>query len=395
VIVLPFENTSGEPSQDNLATRITRDVTNSVAQDATIPIVPEQTAIAYRNKPLDLHLIRQEHNVHFAVAGGVRRDNGRLIVTVTVFDTKDDRPVWSQQYNRDDRPEVYDQIIHSITSGFDQTSIDAEAAHAKQEHPNDMDKRDLMIASTVSSLGPTSKEHYLARMALVDRALALDPNYVWALQSSARLAADLVLLGYSIDPKADLARALTRVNRALELAPSNFETLKEESRVLRAQGDLDGAAAVIHKLLEMNPLSAYRYVDLGVVRLLQGHPDEMLTNMETAKRLATISDDAVSIDALLAVGLLANGRFADAIPQARLASAQFPKESGRIGEYPWLALIAAEYLIGDDQQAKADLQHFLATPRTLSNLAAVQATPTLAHTPGLIDALRHAGMPEQ
>jgi len=58
-------------------------------------------------------------------------------------------------------------------------------------------------------------------------------------------------------------------------------------------------------------------------------------------------------------------------------------------------LIAAEYLSGDEQQAKADLQHFLATPRTMSNLAAVQADPTLAHTPKLVDALHHAGMPEQ
>src|SRR4029077_2620352 len=113
------------------------------------------------------------------------------------------------------------------------------------------------------------------------------------------------------------------------------------------------------------------------------------------RRLAVTGDDTVSIDIFLAVALLANGRFAEASPQARLAAAESSKDSGRNGEYPWVTLIAAEYLSGNEEQAKADLQHFLSTPRTLSNLTAVQASVTLAHTPNLLDALRHVGMPEQ
>jgi len=396
VIVLPFQNTSGDASQDSLAASVTRDVTNAIAgYRNTVPLVPEQAAVAYQGKPLDLHAIRQAHSVHFAVTGSVRRENGRLIVSVTVFDTKDDRPVWSPHFDQDDQKDEYNRIVHFISDGFEQAAIDAEAVHATQEHPDELDKRDLMIASRASSLIPVSKEHYLTKMSLVDRALALDPNYVWALRSSARLNADFVMTGYSTDPQADLARALIRVDRALELSPNDVMALREKSRVLRAQGDLEGAEAVIHKLLEINPLSAYRYFDLGIIRLIRGHPDEMLTNMLKAKQLATSADDRESIDSLLAVALLANGRFAEAIPQARLAAAEFSRESGLVGERPSVTLIAAEYLSGDEQQARADLQHFLATPRTMSNLAAVQADPTLAHTPKLVDALHHAGMPEQ
>jgi Flp pilus assembly protein TadD len=65
--------------------------------------------------------------------------------------------------------------------------------------------------------------------------------------------------GYSTHPKADLARAISMIDRALQFRPNDWDILRQQSRVLRAQGDLDGAAAVIKKLLELNPQSAYRY----------------------------------------------------------------------------------------------------------------------------------------
>ena len=47
------------------------------------------------------------------------------------------------------------------------------------------------------------------------------------------------------------------------LAPNDYGALRDKSGVLRAQGDLDGAAVVIRKLIEMNPLVSYRYNDLA------------------------------------------------------------------------------------------------------------------------------------
>jgi hypothetical protein len=42
-----------------------------------------------------------------------------------------------------------------------------------------------MFAAKVSFLAQNSKASHLARIALNDRALALDPNYVWALRKEA------------------------------------------------------------------------------------------------------------------------------------------------------------------------------------------------------------------
>jgi hypothetical protein len=96
----------------------------------------------------------------------------------------------------------------------------------------------------------------------------------------------------------------------------------------------------------------------------------------------------------LALGLLVNDRFPEAIAQARLAIGEFPPESGRAAEAPWLVLIAAESANGQDAEARADLQKFLAAPRSWSTMAEIRKFDSPLAAPKLLDGLRRVGMPE-
>jgi TolB-like protein len=394
VIVLPFGNGSSDPTQDVLAVDLTREVTDRIA-DLGIPIVPAATAAAYRGKALDLQTIGRDHKAHFVLTGNARRLDAHLIVSAFLFEADSDRAVWSQQYDRADRPEALGSIVQAIAVAFEQASTDAEAVRAAREHPNDLDKRDLMLAAFATPLQQITRQAYLARIALIQRALALDPNYVWALATDGRVHADLVFNGFSSDPAADLAHALRAVDRALLLAPNDYNTLREKSRVLRAQGDLDAAAAVIRKLIDLKPMVSYRYNELDWILMAQGHPKEALDNFVTAKRLATDAFIVQLLDAHLAIALVANDRFAEAIPQARLAIAGFAAENGRDAEIPWLALIAAESSNGQEAQARADLQKFLASSRTWRSMDTIEKFPLFAGIPQLLEGLRRAGMPAE
>ena len=48
---------------------MTRDVTDLIAGDHTVPLIPAATAAAYGGKPLDLHVIGREHNLTFRADG--------------------------------------------------------------------------------------------------------------------------------------------------------------------------------------------------------------------------------------------------------------------------------------------------------------------------------------
>ena len=392
LIVLPFENSSGDPAQDGVAAGITRDVTDQLAKNPYTPLIPAATAAIYRGKTIDLHKIGRDHKVHFALTGNARRQDGRLIVSAALYETDNDRPIWSLQFDRADSSDQRKSIVHHITDGSRQAATDAEVARAMREHPNSLDKRDLLLAAGTSSLYANTKKNYLAVLSLLDRALALDPDYVPALTIKAQYRAQLVDDGFSSDPAADLDIAIKAADRALLLAPNDVNVLRRKARVLHAQGKLDEAAALIRRVIELDPLDGWRFWELGQIQMIQGRFKDALENYVTAKQL--IEETSPVIDRNLANALLANDRFPEAIAAAQLAIGESPPEGGYPAELQWLALIAAESENGQTAQARADLQKFLATPRTIGSIAGLQKAPHWWANPKLLEGLRQAGMPE-
>ena len=395
VIVLPFENSSGDPAQDGVAAGITRDVMDLIAEDHAVPVIPAATAAAYRGKTLDLRVIGRDHNVHFALTGNARRQDGRLIVTATLYEADDVRTVWSRRFDVPDRPNGWKSIIQAIYANFQRTTMDVEAARAMREHPDSLDKRDLLLAAGATSLSPLTRENNLTRIALIERALAIDPNDVRALRWDAQLHANRVMDGFSADREADLAYAMKVIDRALLLAPNDVLSETVKASVLRAQGNWDAAAVLFRKVIERLPVQGRRYREFGSLLMVQGHFKEALENFMTAKELVTGTEPIALFDAQIASALLANDRYPEAITQARLAISEYPPGTGRNAEFPWLVLIAAESANGQDAEARANLQESLATPRTWRTMAEIQKVPYVAANTKLLEGLRRAGMPAE
>jgi DNA-binding winged helix-turn-helix (wHTH) protein/TolB-like protein len=391
VIVLPFENSSGDPAQDSVAAGITRDVTDLINADNYNPTIPAPMAAAYRGKAIDLKAIGREHDVHFAIIGNARRESGRLIVSANVYGTTDGGQIWAKRFDLPDTPDEWKTIIRDISSNCGQAATDSESARALREHPDDLDKRDLMFAESATPLSQVSEANLLAQLALIERALALDPDYVAALRERARKLAQMVLHGFSSHGDRDLAIAAKSVERALLINPNDYWTLREKAVVLYAQRNYNEAAALLRRLIERRP-QAFRYLQLANILMIQGHYSDASENFNTARRMAVGSDSINTLDAGVAFGLLGNDRFSEAIEQARLAITEFPPDSGRDGEHPWLILIAAEGIGGHEEEARADLNRFLATPRNLRNMTELEKLPLYASNPKLLEGLRRAGM---
>jgi adenylate cyclase len=286
IMVLPFENSSGDPRQDDLAAGITRDVTDRFARDPEVPVIPSATAAGYRGKTVNLQTLGLDHNVHFVLTGSARRQDGRVIVSATLYEAESGRNLWSQRFDRPDNSDEWVGVIGQISGNCNTASIEAEVARAMREHPESLDKRDLLLAE-IAFTRWSSKEDALKQIALIERALTIDPDYVRVLGDKANAYVNLVFAGYSDDPSADLSTAMKAVDRALQLAPNNLRALRRKATVLRAQGDLDGATALIRKILELEPLDGYKYRELGIIQITQGQGGLGELNDRKAARLPT------------------------------------------------------------------------------------------------------------
>jgi class 3 adenylate cyclase/TolB-like protein len=395
VIVLPFENSSGDPVQDGVAAAITRELTEHLARGGDGPVIPATTAAAYRGKAVDLGAIGRQHDVHFALVGSARRQDGRLIVSATMYDAASGRTMWARQFDRLDGPNEQEAIVHSIYESFWQVSVTEEAERARREHPNSLDFRDLINAEQSTRLSTPTKAHIDERIALIERALALEPNRLLALEQQARFRSARVMNGYSSDPTADLAIAAKAADHSLAIDPNGLLSLRAKAFVLRAQGKWSEAEAVLRRVIDLQPTEANRRFELGLVLMAEGRHEEALESFQKAKRFVGGSDPVFAYDAYIATAELAVGQFAAAIASARQSLAGYPPDVGRIGEVPWLALIAAESSSGEDAAARADLQKFLATPRSWGSMAAIEKWPAFAANTKLLDGLRRAGVPAE
>jgi tetratricopeptide (TPR) repeat protein len=158
------------------------------------------------------------------------------------------------------------------------------------------------------------------------------------------------MLGYSSDPAADLAIADNAANHALLIQPNRYNSLRAKAFVLRAQGKWQEAEAVLRRVIGLQPTEANRHYELGQVLMAEGRHQEALESFEAAKRFAGGGDGVFDYDAGIAMAELAMGQLAEATAMARLSLSEYPPDSGRAGEIPWLALIAAEGASGKDEQ---------------------------------------------
>jgi DNA-binding winged helix-turn-helix (wHTH) protein/TolB-like protein len=392
-IIFPFENSSGDAAQDGLAVEITRHVTELIARSREGPVVAGTATVSQASVP-DLHAIRREHHVHFVLTGNAQRQDGHLIVAAALYDTAEARVVWGRQINVPDGPGAPTTIGQVIYENWWQTSVDAEDQHAAHDHPDSLDEHDLLYMSLATPLATPTKANYQQRLSLVDHALALDPNYLLGLERRARWHAELVLLGYSSNPATDLAIATEAADHALAIDPNSLNSLRVKATVLRARGDWTTTEALLRRVLTLQPTEANRHSELGDCLMAEGRHQEALASFQTAKQFAGGSDGVYWYDANIAGAYLALGQLANAVATAQLALGTMPPDTGRGGELPWLVLIAATSLSGNEEAARAELQKFLATPRSWHSMTEVQKWSAFAANPNLLQGLRRVGMPD-
>ncbi len=73
IVVLPFANLGGDPSQRYLADGITEDLATDLSRLADMLVISRDTAFIYQDKPVNAKRIGQELGVRYVLEGSVQR----------------------------------------------------------------------------------------------------------------------------------------------------------------------------------------------------------------------------------------------------------------------------------------------------------------------------------
>jgi adenylate cyclase len=217
IAVLPFTNIGNDPDQQYFADGITEDLTTDLSRIAGIFVISRNTALTYKNKPVDTKQIGRELCVRFVLEGSVRRSGNQVRVNVQLIDAETDAHLWAERLDRDtgDLFALQNEITGRIANALNLELLGAEAARPT-EHP---DALDCILRGRAANAKPPERGKYAEAISLFERALALDPPSSEAKSGLANTLTARVLDDMTDSGAADIERAKGLSEQALAASP--------------------------------------------------------------------------------------------------------------------------------------------------------------------------------
>jgi TolB-like protein/DNA-binding winged helix-turn-helix (wHTH) protein len=106
MVVLAFENLSGDPEQEYFSDGLTDEITAQLGglNPERLGVIAYTTAMKYKRTTKDVKEIGRELGVQFVLEGTVRRAGGQVCITAQLIEVSDQTHVWAAKpFERDQR----------------------------------------------------------------------------------------------------------------------------------------------------------------------------------------------------------------------------------------------------------------------------------------------------
>ena len=182
IAVLPFTNMSGDPEQEYFSDGISEDIITALSKLRWFFVIARNSSFMYKGKSVDLRQVAADLGVRYVLEGSVRKVGDRVRITAQLNDVSTNSHLWAERYDRGlaDVFAVQDEITEAIVAAIEPQLYAAENFRAQRKPPDSMDAWDLVMRALSHYWRVTRQDHVVAQ-ALLEKAIAIDPNYGQAL----------------------------------------------------------------------------------------------------------------------------------------------------------------------------------------------------------------------
>jgi TolB-like protein/class 3 adenylate cyclase/Flp pilus assembly protein TadD len=318
IAVLPFENMSAEKDDAFFADGIQDDVLATLGKIKDLKVIGRASVMIYRGAAIagKLREVGQALQVSHVLEGSVRRSASRVVVNVELIDTRNDKQVWSQRYDRTltDALSLQGELAVEIARELRATLTPEEKERVEAKPTNNTAAYDAYLRGRALEAGWTTDFSNFESAARAYRdAVTLDPNFAlaWVYLSSA----DSSLYWNGVDPTpARLAAAKDAADRAIALDP-NLPEIHLALGYYRYYGlrDFKGALEEFELAEKSLPNDVGVLRAIGLIQRRLGHWDEVIAVM---RRVFELDPRNIESAAILASAYAAKRSFSDAMAVA-------------------------------------------------------------------------------
>jgi TolB-like protein/Tfp pilus assembly protein PilF/tRNA A-37 threonylcarbamoyl transferase component Bud32 len=325
LVVLPFENLSGDEEQEYLSDGMTEEMIAQLGtfQPARLGVIARTSAMHYKDTTKRVDEIASELGAHYLLEGSIRRTGDKVRIAAQLIDARNQSQVWTEQYDRDMRDvlrlqqEVARAIARNMAGNLGVISAGMSSSPVSRHSRN-----------------PEAYEHYLrGRYHLLKdsvdglwkayghfrKAIAVDPSYALAysgladtyallgsydimpITESHPLGRDAALKALQLDDALseahvslaaiiadhywDWAEAERHYKRAIELAPNDVNALRYYSFYLGYTGRAHEGLPIAERAASLDPVSPNVQMNAGVMLNFAGRFDDAVTRLEQTLEL--------------------------------------------------------------------------------------------------------------
>jgi adenylate cyclase len=220
IAVLPFDNMSGDPSQEYFSDGLTEQIINGLCKVSNLFVIGRNSSFAYKGKSIITKQIAKELGVRYILEGSVQRAGDRVRITAQLIDATTDYHMWSETYDRDldDIFALQDEITMKLIG-----IMHVQLTFGKQAHSWEMKTNIHAFDNCMrgwESFYRLTKSDLRQSREILDEAIRLDRAYALPYVISGFSHICDLAFGWSKSPLNSFEQAVKFVEKALALDDS-------------------------------------------------------------------------------------------------------------------------------------------------------------------------------
>ena len=390
IAVLPFDNMSGDPSQEYFSDGLTEQIINGLCKVSNLFVIARNSSFAYKGKSISIKQIANELGVQYILEGSVQKAGDRVRITAQLIDATTDYHRWSESYDREltDIFALQDEITMKIL-----WAMNANVTHGEQAN----------IWSEGMKVGIKAYDAFMKgleqfyRFNRADNAQAR-ANYQHSIDIEASSVV-YAMLGFAhlIDLMYGWSDSqMESFDKANKCAESAYE-INENVDILHMllgwiylfKGKHDKAILEGKRAIQLNPNGAEAHVHLAIISVFAGNPDEAIRLINKAFRLNPTPTSYYYN--MLGIAYRSIQKYEDAITACESMIHMNPNSLP-----PYITLASCHSLLNQMDKARQDVTEILRIDpqSSIGQFALAMPFKDKEELDMYLEALRKAGLPD-
>ncbi|HVF87502.1 MAG TPA: tetratricopeptide repeat protein, partial [Pyrinomonadaceae bacterium] len=275
VAVLPFQNGSNDANLDYLSDGLSESLIDKLSQLSHLKVIARSSSFKFRGVNIDVQDAANKLGVRAIITGRVVRRGDDLSIRVEMIDVRDNRQLWSEQYNRQaaDALTIQQEIAQTVSEKLRLKLSGTEERQIAKQYTMNPQAYELLLKGRFARKG--RRGDIEKSIEYFQQAVNVDPNYALAYFE----------LSFSYNLMSDLDKEEATAQKALELDENLAEAHIALALVKQNDWNWREAESEFQRAIELNPNLARAHMLYSAYLSITGRHKQAIAEAKRGKEL--------------------------------------------------------------------------------------------------------------